>query len=283
MRALAKASRATSKEFALVVSDKKAAAELPRLKGIKRFTPSSDLFNKYHNIFVWSSLSELPKLSSFIREANSRHYLRAVFVRDEWNSRMLPQFLYEANLRTLRNLMVHSDWKLPARVINAYRIGAEDALIAEAEVVEDHLMVVSCAGKRFDVPLESLKVFRDLEPGALRGFQVTDDGSYVSWPDAGIDIDLEIIKTVLDPSLIEERRLEAIQSDIRFGKAVALMRESSNLRQSDIPGLSDRQVRRIESGQRASLDSLKALASAHGMTVNTYLEKTAELASQLSS
>ncbi|MCY7333484.1 MAG: helix-turn-helix domain-containing protein [Pseudanabaena sp. CAN_BIN31] len=51
-----------------------------------------------------------------------------------------------------------------------------------------------------------------------------------------------------------------------FGKAIATLRKKYKLRQSDIIGLSERQVSRIEKGEGSTkADTLRLFAKAHGM------------------
>ena len=62
-----------------------------------------------------------------------------------------------------------------------------------------------------------------------------------------------------------------------FGKAIATLRKQHKLRQSDIIGLSDRQVRRIEQGDGSTkVDTLRLFAKAHGMELDAYLDAVAD-------
>jgi hypothetical protein len=55
------------------------------------------------------------------------------------------------------------------------------------------------------------------------------------------------------------------------------VRERSRLCQSDVEGLSERQLGRTERGeQRATARTLDALARAHGMTTSEYMDVVAE-------
>lgn len=69
-------------------------------------------------------------------------------------------------------------------------------------------------------------------------------------------------------------------SDIRFGEAVAAFRKQCGLKQADIHGLSERQVRRIEKGERTKVDTLGILARSHGLSLKAYLDKIAEILSE---
>jgi transcriptional regulator with XRE-family HTH domain len=76
-----------------------------------------------------------------------------------------------------------------------------------------------------------------------------------------------------------ERRREAA----RYGKAIRPLRERHGLSQKEIPGLSDRQVRRREDGNTVPhSSSQKKLAAAHGMGVNAYLSELAQLSARRS-
>jgi transcriptional regulator with XRE-family HTH domain len=61
-----------------------------------------------------------------------------------------------------------------------------------------------------------------------------------------------------------------------YGVAIRKLRREKGLRQSDIEGLTARQVGRIEAGQRATLSALRKLAQAHGMGVDEYMDRLAQ-------
>lgn len=61
-----------------------------------------------------------------------------------------------------------------------------------------------------------------------------------------------------------------------YGSASRKLRREKGLRQSDVPGLTARQVGRIESGHRATRSALQKLAAAHGLSVNEYLDDLAQ-------
>ena len=70
-------------------------------------------------------------------------------------------------------------------------------------------------------------------------------------------------------------KFDALKSEHNkvFGKAIATLRKQHKLRQSDIIGLRDRQVRRIEQGDGSTkVDTLGLFAKAHGMDLDAYLD-----------
>ena len=88
-------------------------------------------------------------------------------------------------------------------------------------------------------------------------------------------IDMDTIRSFVDKEFREELKMKALAADRRFGEAISIVRKKAGLRQSDIKGLSERQVRRIENGERPRVRSLGRMAEAHGMTLNGYLNEIA--------
>jgi transcriptional regulator with XRE-family HTH domain len=63
-----------------------------------------------------------------------------------------------------------------------------------------------------------------------------------------------------------------VADDCLFGAAIAKLRTAKGLKQSEITGLSERQVRRIEKGEGTTYESLRRLAAAHGMDTREVAE-----------
>jgi transcriptional regulator with XRE-family HTH domain len=64
---------------------------------------------------------------------------------------------------------------------------------------------------------------------------------------------------------------------------IAKLRTAKGLKQSEITGLSERQVRRIEKGEGTTYESLRRLAAAHDMDTSDYLRKIAETLTDIDS
>jgi transcriptional regulator with XRE-family HTH domain len=59
--------------------------------------------------------------------------------------------------------------------------------------------------------------------------------------------------------------------------AIRRVREAAGILQSKMEGLTDRQLRRIEQGEsRATSAAITALAAAHGLDANAYMERLAK-------
>ena len=115
--------------------------------------PSSDT-TSCSDLFVVVPASRLSEVAPLVREANNRGRLRALLVREDLASRWTVQMLERAGLRILRSLLVYEEPAVPSRVTAAWRMGAERELIADAAVIRDRLLVVSCSLERLEVPLE---------------------------------------------------------------------------------------------------------------------------------
>ena len=91
-----------------------------------------------------------------------------------------------------------------------------------------------------------------------------------------LHLDIDGIRQLIEPDYRQQLVLERIRNDKCFGMAVAEVRSKYGLRQADIDGLSERQLRRIEDGARPRVKTLEKLSSAHGLDTNAYLNEVAE-------
>ncbi len=232
------------------------------------------------DIFVLTSVPDLPVVTEFVRAANHRNHLRTLFVREDDNAQFLPQMLYEAKLRMARNIFVHSDKDVPKRVLTAWSLGCPDQLIATAQVIVDELFVVACDHTLFRVGFEEMSALKRIPEEQRSSFTISSEGSYIHWPEADVHIDLDAVRYLKDDEWREKKDRERLMSDIRFGEAVAAFRKQCGLKQADIQSLSERQVRRIEKGERTKVDTLGILARSHGLSLKEYLDKIAEILSE---
>ncbi len=248
-----------------------------RSKSVKVLQPSdSQDLESALNLFVLASATGLPEIADIVRSANQKHHLRVLFIREDSDPNWLPQMFDRANLRVMRNTLVHTNSVIPKRVMNAWTMGAQEQLIADATVIGDRLLVLSCAMEKLEVPFDSLPALKRISINDRSNFTIDDDGSCLYWEDADIHLDLDSFRYATDPAW--KQKFEALKSEHNqvFGKAIATLRKQYKLRQSDIIGLSDRQVRRIEQGDGSTkVDTLRLFAKAHGMELDAYLDAVA--------
>ena len=228
------------------------------------------------DVFVLTSVPDLPVVTEFVSAANRLNHLRTLFVREDDNAQFLPQMLYEANLRMSRHILVHADLDVPKRVLTAWSLGCPDELIASAQVINDELFVMACDHRLLRVRFEDLPALERIPVHQRPDFALSSEGSYMHWPDADVHIDLDAIRYAKDDAWRQKKDRGSVIYNARFGKAVALLRKQHGLNQSDVQGLSERQVRRIEKGERTKVDTLAILAKSHGRSLKDYLDAIAE-------
>jgi hypothetical protein len=228
------------------------------------------------DIFVLTSVPDLPVVTEFVHAANRRNHLRTLFIREEDdNAQLLPQLLHEANLRMSQHILVHSDLNVPKRVLTAWSLGCPGQLIARAQVVDEELFVMACDHTMFRVRFEEMPALARISGNQRSDFTISSEGSYIYWPGPDAHIDLDAIRYVKDKAWRQKKDRERLMYDARFGEAVALLRKRHGLHQSDIQGLSERQARRIEKGERTKMDTLATLAKSHGLSLKDYLDQIA--------
>jgi hypothetical protein len=163
------------------------------------------------------------------------------------------------------------------RIVFARRSGAEKELMASASIEDDKLVVWNCEPRRFEVAVAEIPVLAKLDAATLAKFELSASGSRLRWPDADVDINLDTIREHADPAVRREHEARARQEAARYANAIRHLREERGLKQSDIPGLTDRQVRRLEDGGTVpQIETLRRLAAAHGMAVDDYLRELAK-------
>lgn len=184
--------------------------------------------------------------------------------------------LIEASRSVCSRAFVASDRATLRRLVRARQLGAEDRLIAAAAVDARNLLVWSAEPRLFRVPVDEMPAFRRLSETALQDFQVSASGSRIHWNDGDLDLDLDAVRELVDPDFRRRRERHAREEVARYGKAIRSLRERTGLRQNGIPGVSERQLRRIEEGGVLPRSAtLEKLAAAHGMKAPDYLQTLA--------
>ena len=114
-------------------------------------------------------------------------------------------------------------------------------------------------------------------PNAERSdFTIQPDGAYIHWSRPDVHLDLEAIRVAIDPGARGRASRIKAHHDKRYGRAIAKVRGKYGLKQADIEGLSERQVRRIEKGEGTTVQALERLAQAHGISLQDYLTQLAD-------
>jgi hypothetical protein len=162
------------------------------------------------------------------------------------------------------------------RMVDARLAGAEDRLIASAIVEGDKLVVWSCEPKRYAVRTTDMPALARIDPKHFGDFELNESGSCLHWDAGDVDINLEAILYYVDPKVRREQDKASREEGARYARAIRALREEHKLTQGDIPGLTERQVRRVEQGEsHPRSETLKKLAAAHGFSTDQYLKELA--------
>lgn len=162
------------------------------------------------------------------------------------------------------------------RLVLARRAGAHQRLIASADLEDETLVVWSCEPRRYAVPVNAIPGVANLSPADRKSFSLSESGSRLHWSAGDLDINLETIRALVDPAVRSaQARLHRQEARI-YAAAMREMRREHGFSQDQIPGLSERQVRRLELGTHLPHSaSLSKLAAAYGMSVDEYLGELA--------
>jgi len=108
-----------------------------------------------------------------------------------------------------------------------------------------------------------------------RDFELAEDGSFIWWRSGDIHLDLDAMRSVIDPVWRRKSARIRLLRGREYGAAIAALRKEYGLRQTDVPDTSERQLRRIEQTGAVFVRILKHLAGAHKMTLEVYLDRVA--------
>jgi hypothetical protein len=165
---------------------------------------------------------------------------------------------------------------LLGRVCSAFGQDANRGSIIDGYLVNNTLLVRGPKQRMLHVPVASIPALRDQPVAVLQNFRIDPDGSFIHWPDLDIHLGWSQFLQAVDPAELRRAQQRSATFNRRYGAAIRKIREAAGISQSQVAGLTDRQLRRIEHGLcRATASALNALAKAHGLDVNLYMDKLA--------
>ena len=124
------------------------------------------------------------------------------------------------------------------------------------------------------VPVSSIPALKGQPRDVLRNFKIDPDGSFIHWPDVDAHLGWNQFLQAVDPAELRKAQQRSAGFNERYGAAIRRVREAAGILQSKVEGLTERQLRRIEQGKsRATTAAITALAKAHGLDANAYMER----------
>ncbi|WP_165227048.1 DUF2442 domain-containing protein [Aquisphaera insulae] len=149
--------------------------------------------------------------------------------------------------------------------------------ILDARLADEALVVRGSSSRVLRVPIRALDCLNGQPPAILHNFEIDPDGSFVYWPDLDVHLGWDQFLQVVDPSALRKAQQKTDEFNRRYGAAIREVRVQAGILQSKIPGLTERQLRRIERGEcRATSSALAALARVHGLGTSDYLGRLAQ-------
>lgn len=150
--------------------------------------------------------------------------------------------------------------------------------IVDAYVVGASLYVLTGDFELRCFPIRKVPALSPLPAAERPRFTVDADGSYLHWPARDIHLGVSQLLQEADPAFMADVAIRRSERD-KLGPALRTLREELGLRQSDVPGIGERQVHRIENGvSRLRYESAQKFAKAFGMTTGALLAQVAQRA-----
>lgn len=130
-------------------------------------------------------------------------------------------------------------------------------------------------------PVSRIPVIAKLPAGEQGRFEIGADGAYLHWESGDVHLGVSQILQEADPMYLADVAIERNRQDAT-GAALRRIREEKGLRQADVGGVSERQVRRIEEGiSRLRAETAETFAAAFGMELGALLDEVGRRAEQI--
>ncbi len=211
---------------------------------------------------------------------------RLVLLNDNQPSDLLTSILFKLNIHSWKR--IHFATARVGKDLNALRRSYESRfkavsdqqvkrpLILDAQLINDRLIVRSTDFERLEVDISKVPILARLNSTSLESYEIHDRGVYIYWPDADIHLGWEQLVQIIDPAAALKAKQKSAAFNQRYGAAIRSVRETYGVGIKAIPGLSSRQLTRIEAGEcRMTSAAAAKLAKAHGMDSNAYLNQLA--------
>ena len=175
-----------------------------------------------------------------------------------------------------QRLQVCRDPLVVKRLVIALKRPAPWEGVLDAYVLEDSLVVVLGDMTVREFPIERLPRVCRFEPAVLSNFVIDSAGSHLYWPDADVHMGPSQMLQAVDPMYLANVEIRRYEME-KISLALLDMRNDLLLKQTEIPGLSERHVRRLEKEEtRLTVDAASKFASAFGLTLSEFLDELSE-------
>ena len=163
------------------------------------------------------------------------------------------------------------------RLVSGIEANDSHDRILDARIDGGILHVVSPNFERLDVPLSDISAFKNVDASKVETFEIDEDGAFIYWPELDVHLGWSQLKQIVDPEAALKASQKSEAFNRRYGKAVQKLRLAAGIKASDVHGISEKQLGRIERGEcRLTTNAIEGLSSAHGLEPNKYMQMLAE-------
>ena len=233
-------------------------------------------------VVMWDSLlrDEVELVTaSKVRTTGEKRFL---LLPDDLPREALVEYLVKLNVKS--SARIHSPRfeadnaeTFVGRFLSALASWPTEQNIADAWWENGELVILSPTFERLKVPADLIPKMSKAKPAEREKFDIDQHGEFIYWPSHDVHMGWPQFEQAVNPQARIKARQHSQQFNIKYGQAIRNLREKAGLRQSQIKGVDERTVRRIEHGQtRATANALAKLASAHEMNINNYLGALAD-------
>ena len=162
------------------------------------------------------------------------------------------------------------------RAIRELADGQLDDRIVDAWMEGDTLVVLSPSFDRLSVPASGLSTLLGMKSDRYKDFTIDEDGSFLYWAHIDLHLGWAQLQAIIHPTAALAAQQRTGDFNRRYGSAIRDFRTECGLKQSDVDGITDRHLRRIERGDIPARSTiLRKLARGHELDLNDYLAELA--------
>lgn len=240
----------------------------------------------WHLLVTFSHLLD----DAFVRafQKNATRSTRLLVLNDSPGSDRIASRLVNLQIRSPDRFYVaeadaKANWdailqSLLTRLSAAHDTKDSNRRILDARLNDGVLRTISADFRRLEIPVAKIPPLANAKLAEIKDFEIDEDGSYLYWPNLDVHLGWEQLAQIVDPIAVQKAKQKSHAFNVRHGAAVQKLRLQKELALNAIPGLSDKQLRRIERGDcRLTSNAAEDLAKAHGMEPNQYLQAVAAL------
>lgn len=153
--------------------------------------------------------------------------------------------------------------------------------LIDAYLVETDLVVVHGDLTVRAYPLSQLDFLSEMKMEEVEKFAIHTSGSFLEWPAHDLRVGASQILQAVDPMFLADIAIERYSAE-KMSLALRALREEAELTQSEIPGLSDRHIRRLENEEvRFTADAAAKYAQAFGCSLHEFLGRLARILTEM--